>query len=73
MPLKAEDLADIFTYHAPGPGDLEKYQNIRAAGLFMATVILDNTPFSPDQTVAIRKIREAVMTANASIALGGKY
>lgn len=66
------DLEDIFKYHAPGPGDNEKYNAIREAGKAFAAAILANTPKSADQTAAVRKIREAVMTANASIALKGK-
>jgi len=38
----------------------------------LGQVIVDNTPTSADQTAAIRLLREAVMTANASIALDGK-
>jgi len=34
-------------------------------------VLIDNTPTSADQTAAIRLLREAVMTANAAIALEG--
>jgi len=39
--------------------------------LELALVILEHTPPSADQSAAIRKVREAVMTANASIACGG--
>jgi len=60
-----------FTYHPPSPDDAAKYLLIRDAALEFATVIRDNTPESPDQTAALRKIREAVMTANAAIACGG--
>lgn len=56
MPL---DLDIMFRYHAP-KGD----QPARA----FAQVIVDNTPESADQTAAIRKLSEAVMTANAAIA-----
>lgn len=73
MAIKAEDLADIFSYHKPQAGDAERYELIRSAALRFAEVILDNTPACPDQTVAIRKVREAVMTANAAVALQGKY
>ena len=73
MAITLEDLADIFSYHAPAGGDAERYQNIRAAALRFAEVLLDNTAACPDQTVAIRKLRESVMTANAAVALKGKY
>jgi hypothetical protein len=73
MPLKTGDLEDIFSYHKPEPGDQQRYEEIRAAALEFAEVVLRHTPPSPDQSVAIRKIREAVMTANAAVALKGKY
>lgn len=66
------DLDDIFTYHAPEPGQPEQYAAIRAAGKNLAAVILANTPRCADQTAAIRKVREACFTANAAIALKGK-
>lgn len=63
-----DDIENWFTYHSPNSEQLPKYQAIREAGKNLATVILDNTPTTADQTAAIRKVREAVMTANAAIA-----
>jgi hypothetical protein len=65
-------LTNWFTYHSPTPDQLPKYQAIREAGLNLAKVINDNSPASADQTASIRKVREAVMTANAAIACVGK-
>lgn len=73
MPIQKEDLRDLFSYHPPEPGQGAKYERIRDAALVFAEVIIDNTPSSPDQTAAIRKVREAVMTANAAVALKGKF
>lgn len=61
----------VFTYHPPTPDQVPKYNEIRDAALVFARVIEAHCPASADRTVAIRKIREAVMVANASIALGG--
>lgn len=61
-----------FTYHKPTGGQPEAYVKIRDAGKALAEVILETTPESADQTAAIRKVREAVMTANAAIACGGR-
>ena len=69
MKITAEDIEDLFTYHAPKEGQPERYQAIREAAKNLATVIVGNTPTSADQSAAIRHLREAVMTANASIAL----
>jgi len=48
------------------------HQSIREAGLTMALTILRHTPSCPDQSAAIRKVREATWAANAAIACGGK-
>lgn len=67
------NLHKVFTYHAPtGPEQLEKYAKIREAGEQLAQAILVNTPTCGDQQAAIRKVREAVMTANAAVALEGE-
>jgi hypothetical protein len=66
------DLDNIFKYHPPEPDQLAKYESIRAAAKVFAAIILENTPKSADQTASIRKLREAVMTANACIALKGR-
>jgi len=77
--ITEEQLANWFTYHAPTDGvpgktlpDNEAYEIIRKAGRSLALAIRDFTPESADQTAAIRKVREAVMTANAAIACKGK-
>lgn len=73
MPFTPEQINDLFSYHAPTEGQLEKYEAIREGARAFALVIVANTPPSPDQSVAIRKLRESVMTANAAVALKGKY
>lgn len=67
-----EQLDNWFRYHKPEGDDPEKYIAIREAGKAFAEVIVGNTPPSADQSAAIRKVREAVMTANAAIACKGK-
>lgn len=74
MPPKLTDetLVNWFTHHPPSSDQITQHQAVRDAGLALARVIVANTPSSADQTAAIRKVREAVMTANAAIACGGK-
>lgn len=67
-----DNLQKWFTYHKPTEEDIPKYLAIREAALAFARVIDANCPFSADKTAAIRKVREAVMTANAAIACCGK-
>lgn len=71
--LVHEDLKEIFTYHAPDEEQLEAYERVRSAALDFAATIVSWVPASADQTAAIRLVRQAVMTANAGIALRGKY
>ena len=61
-----------FVYHPATPEQAAKYQQIRDAAKLLAYTIKANTPGCADQTAALRKVREAVMTANAAIACGGK-
>ena len=70
-PIEHAHLSNWFTYHTPTAEQLRKYEAIRDAARKLAEVIVDNTPVSPDQTAAVRKVREAVMTANAAIACLG--
>jgi len=72
MPITQADLHNWFTYHPPTEEQAGRYGEIREAAMDFALVILTNTPASADQTAAIRKIREAVMTANAAIACEGR-
>lgn len=71
VPFKTtpEDVTHMFTYHPPKPEQIPKYEELRKAGEEFAQTILRLTPGCPDQTVAIRHVREAVMNANAAIAL----
>lgn len=61
-----EMLDNWFTHHPPKDEDIVAYKTIRDAGKTFAKIVRDHTPESADQTVAIRKIREAVMNANAA-------
>jgi hypothetical protein len=72
MPITQANLENWFTYHSPPPEQLPKYAAIREAAKTFAEVVVANTPPSADQTAAVRKIREATMTANQSIACGGE-
>lgn len=72
MTITKDNINNWFTYHSPTPDQLPRYQAIRDKAKELAEVIIDNTPSSADQSAAIRLLREAVMTANASIACGGQ-
>jgi hypothetical protein len=67
--MTKQAIEEAFTYHAPKEHQVPKYNAIREKAKDLALVILDLTPPCPDQTAALRKLRECVMTANAAIAL----
>ena len=69
--MQKHQIDHVFTYHPPRFQDLARYDAIREAGKYFAHVVASNTPPGPDQSAAIRKVREAVMTANAAIACQG--
>jgi hypothetical protein len=67
--MTENQLLDIFSYHRVRGDQGLRYADIREAALNFARVIIRSTPQSGDQDAAIRKVREAAMTANAAIAL----
>jgi hypothetical protein len=57
-----------FTYHAPKPGQPERYQAIREKAKELALLIAESTPQSREQSLALTKLEECSFWANASIA-----
>jgi hypothetical protein len=68
--MSEKDLENWVSYYVPQAGQAEEFEAIRAASTAFAQVVCDYTPPSAAQTVALRKIREAVYTANAAMARG---
>jgi hypothetical protein len=66
-----EKLNEIFRYHSPNDVTIPKYEHLRAAAKYFASVILLTVPPGADRTCALRHIRDAVMTANSAVALDG--
>lgn len=62
------DLDNLFKYHPPKGDQVERFAEIREAAQNFAQVIVDLTPESPEQTLAIRKVHSAMMDANSAIA-----
>jgi len=63
------DIRRIFTYHNPTVYQIEKYQVMREKALELALLIHSSTPDSREQSIALTHLQEAVMMANAAIAL----
>ena len=61
-------LENNFKYHSPKEGQPEKYTAIREKAKQLAYLIDDLCPGSREKSLAITKLEEATMWANASIA-----
>ena len=63
-----EMLNHRFTYHPPFGDQAERYQKIREAARLLAFLIVQHSPQSREQSVALTKLDEVVFWTNASIA-----
>ena len=63
-----EEMANRFTYHAPKEGQQLKYELIREKGHQLALHLVSMCPESRELSVALTKLDEVVMWANAAIA-----
>jgi len=66
--MEAKDLGHRFTYHPPKDGQPEIYELIRGGALEMAFQIDESQPDSREKSLAMTKLEETVMWANAGIA-----
>ena len=57
-----------FTYHAPSESQVQQYSEIRGHAKNMARVIDSECPESREKALALTKLEESVMWANAAIA-----
>lgn len=62
------DIEKNFTYHAPKGSQIERYASIRAKAKEFAELINAECLDSREKSLAITKLEESVMWANASIA-----
>ena len=76
MPLNKYPLTDDqkkrlendYVYHSPKDDQPERYQYLREAAKFFAIAILQNTPSSREQSVALTLLEQVTFEANAAIA-----
>ena len=61
-------IESAFTYHAPKPGQPEMYTGIREKAKELAYLIDGLCPDSREKSLAMTKLEECAMWANASIA-----
>ena len=62
------NIENSFTHHPPHGTQERRYKSIRAAAKVFAEVVVELCPSSAEKTLAIRRIQEAGMWANCSIA-----
>ena len=62
-------IENYFMYHSPKGNQPERYEAIREQAKQLANYINDACPECNDKDEAIKKLRQAVMFANASIAI----
>ena len=67
------EIEDLFSYHPPTPEQRGTYEEINAAFVECAKKIAPLLPGGPGKTVAVRKLSDARMSANAAVALNGKF
>jgi len=62
------ELDKVYTYHPPKGNQQERYVAIRETAKAFATLTLEATPTSREQSLALTKLEEVVMWANSAIA-----
>lgn len=62
-------LGEIFTYHAPKPDQPERYVAIREQAKQLALTMSECCPPSRELSLALTHLQQAVMFANAAIAI----
>lgn len=70
--MEQPQIDNWFMYHAPSSDQLVTYEKLRSSARDFANALNALVPDCADKTAAIRKVREAVMIANAAAACGGK-
>ena len=65
--MKQEELQHNYTYHAPDAQKRELHEHIRDEAFSLACVV-NGLPESREKSIALTKLEEAVMWANACIA-----
>lgn len=68
MLITEEEFNKRFTYHPPKQNAIDYFDSIRSLGSEFATFVNENCPEGREANLALTKIEEAIMWANASIA-----
>jgi len=66
-----ERVDNDFRYHAPTPEQIKVYANVRSGALALALHLIEVCPPTRELYMALTKLEECVMHANAAIARSG--
>lgn len=67
--MTKEQVENIFTYHSPKGNQPERYEVIRGKAKEFAMLLIESCPESRERAVALTNLQQAIMWANASIAI----
>lgn len=62
----------LFIHHPPSADRIKKHEGLREFAIQYARYIEENTPPSSERTLAIRKLQETLMWANAALAINNE-
>lgn len=65
---KRQQVEHNFTYHKPKPEQQPKYAQLRELAKTLGLAIVDLTPESREQSLALTDLENCIMHANAAIA-----
>ena len=65
---KRQQVEHNFTYHKPKPEQQPKYERLRELAKELGLAIVDLTPTSREQSLALTDLEDCIMHANAAIA-----
>jgi hypothetical protein len=63
------DIDNVFTYHAPKGDQTSRYETLRINAKGLAILIQTACPDSREKSLAFTHLQQAIMWANASIAI----
>ena len=67
--MRNVEIENIFTYHPPTDSQVHRYDQLRQEARDLALMIQDYCPDSREKALAITNLQQAIMWANASIAI----
>jgi hypothetical protein len=64
---RKQAIVESFRYHQPSEAQIARIADVRKGHIALAHLIMRSTPDGADQTAALRKLHECMMTANKAI------